>query len=520
MESKKNKSFRGKKLTRRDFLKTTAYVGAAATVPGMIHTSGKLSFAAKKTPKVLMTPDPRITPYQLQSGGAINVASTIYDWLFRLEGAEQKFTCSLAEFTENSPDMTQWTIKLREKVKFHHGTEFTADDLIFTVKVHRDKSTGSPLLTLFRHIEKVEKIDRYTVRFHLNRPDPDFLLIFLDKKAAMLAHDYDYKQFGNTKPSGTGAFKVVSYTPGQRMLLERNPNYFVQGLPKSDNLEIVFMADVQTQLMVLEAGQADIIRVLPFPQVPRYQQLGQVTLHRLPVSYHCPVAMRCDQPPFNDNRVRTAMKLVVDRKKMLDTVALGYGELANDDYVWSKNEWHNDIGIKERDIDKAKELLAQAGYSKGLDVEIFCQSNRPPGMDMVLTFQEMAKPAGINVQIRGVTTDIYYAKHFCKSTAEVTVWGHRENPLNLLNVNTRTGARINEGHYSNPEVDRLLDEAGSETDRVKRKESFKKLQILLSEDGPIVLPFFFNVFAATHKRLKGFQLTRNFINDFRAVEIV
>lgn len=152
-------------------------------------------------------------------------------------------------------------------------------------------------------------------------------------------------------------------------------------------------------------------------------------------------------------------------------------------------------------------------------MEIYCQSNRPPGMDVVLTYQEMAKPAGINVQIRGVTTDIFFAKYFTKVPCASTVWGHRENPLDLLAVGVKTGAAFNEGHYSNPDLDKMIDEAISEVDPVKRKGIFKRIQILLSEEGPAVLPFFFNVFAATRKGVEGFQMTRNWINDFRAVEI-
>lgn len=519
MKSKKGKNSHGKKVTRREFLKVTASLGAAATVPCVIQIFNRPSFAAGKTVRVLLTPDPKITPGTMTSGGAVNVASCIYDWLFRQEGQEQKFTNSLAESTQHSPDMTQWTFKLREKVKFHHGTEFTADDVIFTIKRLLDESVGSPLRMVFSHVNKIEKLGRYLVRFHLKSPDPDFLLKFLDKNAAILAQDYDYSKFGNTKPSGTGAFKVVQYTPGQRMVLERNPDYFVPGLPKSENLEIVFIQEVQTQVMTLASGQGDTIRALPFDFLMRYQNHPNLEIHRLSSAYFAPITVRCDEPPFNDNRVRQAMKLVVDRKRMLETVCLGYGEVANDDYVWSKNNWHNNIGLKDRDIDKAKELLAQAGYPKGIDLEIFCESNRPPCMDVVLTYQEMAKPAGINVQVRGVTSDIYYAKYFMKAPAVCDSWGHRE-PLDLLAVMVKTGAPWNHGRYSNPNLDKMIDEAMSEVDPIKRKEIFKRIQLLLSEEGPSIIPFFHNVFAATRKGVKGFQLTLNWINDYRAIEVL
>jgi peptide/nickel transport system substrate-binding protein len=522
MSKGKKKDSQAKKVTRREFIKTTACAGVAMTVPGIFNLLSKSAYAqsSKKTLRVVAIPHPKITPGQMTSGPAANVVGCIYDYLFRLEGKEQKFTYSLAESTEHSSDMTQWTFKLREKVKFHHGTEFTADDVIFTVNRYFDKTVASPMRAMFEHIDKIEKKDRYLVRFLLKRPDPDFLLKFLEYNTAMLAHDYDYNQFGNTKPSGTGAYKVVNMTPGQRVYMERNPDYFIRGFPKVDNLEFILIQEPQTQLMTVEAGQADIMTWVPFDFLSRSRQNPELTLQGLPTSFHAPISMRCDQPPFNDNRVRQAMKLVVDRKMMVQTTVAGYGEVANDDFIWPKSILYNDIGIKERNIDNAKELLSKAGYPKGLDVEIHCESNKPPVMDVVLTFQQMAKPAGINVQIVGVTTDIYYAKYWLKAPVTCTSWGHRENPLDLLIQTVKTGVPWNEGHYSNPDLDKMLADALVEVDLKKRKEIVKKIQLLLSEEGPSVVPFFYNLFAVTRKRVAGFQQTRNFVNDYRFVEIV
>ena len=515
----KKKGAKERGITRREFLKTTAVSGATVVTSSMIPSVVKRSHAASKTARMLLIPSPKITPGHMTAGNEGNVASLIYDWLFRLEGPEQKFVNSLAESTEHSKDMTKYTIKLREKVKFHHGTELTADDVVFTVNRWLDPNLGSPVKPMFSNLDKVETAGRYLVRFTLKKPDPDFLLKFLEYNAAILAHDYDYNQLGNTKPSGTGAFKVVSYSPGQRMLLERNPSYFIQGLPKLDNFEIITISDMQTQIMALEANQADIIRMIGIQYVSRYKSHPDINLQSLELAYHLPITMRCDQPPFNDNRVRQAMKLVVDRKKMLESVAYGYGVLANDNHVWPKNRWYADIGMKEQNIEQAKELLAKAGYPKGLDVEIYTSSNLPPSMENVITYQEMAKPAGINVSIRGFTRDIYEAKYWRNVNLCCTNWGHRENPIDLLSLALRSNAPWNEGHYVNPDLDKLIDDASMEIDSVKRRELFKKIEILLSEDGPSILPFFYNTFAAVRKNVTGFQLTRNWINDYRFVQV-
>ncbi len=498
-------------ISRRAALK----LGAAGA--GALAAFGAIPVRAKDAPiRVLLAPEPKIVPGQLRAGGSANVASCIYDWLFRLEGEDQKFTPSLAERAEHDGEFKTWTIALRPGVFFHNGTELSADDLIFTMNRHSDAAIGSPLKAVFTQIRTMEKVDKLTVRFALGQPDPDFLLKFLDKNAAILVHDYDYAGQGDAKPCGTGPFMVEEYVPSQYMRLKKNPRYFVAGLPKSDALEILFVSDPQTQMLSLEAGQGDIVRTLPFDLVAKYQKQAAISVQRLACGYFTPITMRCDQKPFDDVRVRRAMKLVVDRKQMLDNAAMGYGELANDDYVWPGFPYHAKLPVKPQDIAQAKRLLAEAGYPNGIDVEIVCESNRPPVRDVVLLYQQMAQAAGIRVKVKAVSSDIFYAQYFMKATVVCESWGHRE-ALDLLAVSVRTGATWNEGHYSNPELDRLIEEATAEGGLEKRRALFGRIQTILSEDGPAVIPFFHNVFAASRADVKGFLLTQNWINDYRFV---
>lgn len=519
MNGSENEKEKRNGLSRRQFIKGATAAGVLAATPGIFHLVSRKAYAAGKAARVLMIPDLNITPGLMASGNAGNVCSCIYDWLFRLEGPEQKFTPCLAESYERTPDARVWTIKLREGVKFHHGTPFTSDDVLFTVNRWLDPKIGSPMRSVFSALEKTEKVDSHVVRFHLSRPNLDFLLKFLDYNTAILAHDFDYAKSGNTMPSGTGPFKVVNHTPGQRMALAKNPDYFVPGLPKVDNLDFIFIKDKQTQMMTLESGQADVVRFIGFDELLRYKNSRKVDIVTLEMGYIAPISMRCDQPPFNDNRVREAMKLVVDRKAMVDSVCYGYGIPGNDSFIWPKNKWYTPTPLRERDVDKAKKLLADAGFAKGLDVNLYCASNHPPILDTVLTFQEMAKPAGINVQVRGSTRDIYLSKYWRKVPLMCTNWGPREDPLDLMRLCLKSGAPWNEGHYANPTLDKLLDAAGEETDVVRRKELFGKIDKLVSEEGPSIVAYFYNGFGAVRKGVKGFQLTRNWINDYRFLEV-
>ncbi len=240
------------------------------------------------------------------------------------------------------------------------------------------------------------------------------------------------------------------------------------------------------------------------------------------LGHHVPISMRTDIPPFNDNRVRTAMKLVVDRQKMLDTVTYGMGALGNDSPIGPFNPWYDDLGgIRQRDVAKAKALLAEAGYNdkNPLSVTLYCSSNTPPELDTALAFQDMAKDAGIQIEISTSPRDIYYAKHWLKETLTATLWGHREDVTQLLRLAYMTGGPWNEGHYSNPELDKNIKLATSTTDVAKRKEYFHNIQKILYDDGPAIIAFFQPYYAGASKRIKDFYLTRNWINDYRFMKL-
>ncbi|MBP6019174.1 MAG: ABC transporter substrate-binding protein [Burkholderiaceae bacterium] len=510
MHNEKKESHLLTPISRRGMLKLSALGLITAALPIYAHAQ------SAKPIRVLLAPDANIVPGQLRGGGSTNVASCLYDWLFRLEGEGQTFTNSLAEKTQHSDDFKTWDITLRKGVKFSNGTEATARDLVFTMARHQDDKIGSPLKDIFQHVSDITETDAQTVTFTLSRPDPDFLLKFLDKNAALLAHDYDYAANGNSKPCGTGPFDVEEYVPSQYMRLRKKANYFIPGLPKADTLEIMFIADQQTQLLSLESGQGDIIRTVPFDQLKRYESHSDLDLKSLPSAYFTPISMRTDRKPFDDPRVRLAMKLVVNRQQMLDNAAFGYGEIADDDYVWPGFRYYKKRPAKEQDIEGAKRLLAEAGYPDGIDVEIVCEANRPPVMDVVLLYQQMARAANIRVNIQAVSTDIFYAKHFMKATVVCASWGHRE-ALDLLSVSVQTDAVWNESRYSNAEVDKLITQASAEGELGKRQEIMGRIQEILSEDGAAIIPFFHNVFAATRKDVAGFQLTENWINDYRHV---
>ncbi len=208
----------------------------------------------------------------------------------------------------------------------------------------------------------------------------DFNLKFLEYNTPMLAHDYDNDKLGETKPSGTGAFQVETLVPKERVVFKANKSYWISGVPYIDKMEMLFIPDTETEIKMMESGQADVVTDISVDQYKRLNANPATTGMYIKLGHHVAISMRTDMPPFNNPKVRLAMKLVVDRQKMLDTVEFGMGVLGNDSPIAPFNPWYDDLGgVRQRDIEKAKALLAEAGYNdkNPLSVTLYCSSNNP-----------------------------------------------------------------------------------------------------------------------------------------------
>jgi len=230
--------------------------------------------------------------------------------------------------------------------------------------------------------------------------------------------------------------------------------------------------------------------------------------------------MRSDQPPFNDNRVRLALKYCIDpevMKKMAFSDLSGDVEVAETPVTSIYPEYIK-LPPRERDIEKAKALLADAGYPDGLDVDLYFGSNFSPNLQIALSLQEMARPAGIKIKLIGLPRDIYLSKYWLNVNFGITGWGNRVDPVTVFNLAYKTGAPWNESHYAKPQLDELIDGIASEIDPGKRKELYAELQELFYEEGPISI-LFKPLWHGLREKVEGYEESITFYGDWRFVEI-
>ncbi len=499
------------RISRRDFIRMASVLGiSAATSQVLLTACGPTSapptaeaeataaptLAPADTPKpsgpqaggtltVGMEPTCSPEPARINCNGDIGLTHAIYDPLVRSD-TEMIVKPALAESWEPADDLSTWTFHLRKGAKFHHGPECTASHVVSTMEYIKDPETASGGGGYLEGVTDIEAVDDYTVRFHMSKAIVDFPFMLTDHYFQIV--DLDYDGDWNTAPSGTGPFKLQEHTVGDNAVLVRNEEYWNAPLPYLDKLVMVFMSDSESRATALKAGQIDLCDGLQFDVAKALEGDGVEAIVQNTTGWDA-IHMHADKEPFGDVRVRQAFKAVVDREAFRKRVQKSIGDLGQDHIVSPMFPLFTDIGYPPRDIEKAKQLLADAGYPDGLEITVTGIGNQPRVMASMVVFQDMAKDAGIRVSVSGVPDALYWDKVF-DWPFSVTWWGHRSVPSMLLNQCFRSGVFANEGRWANAEFDKLLDESDAELDFDKRKAQYEQMERIMQEDGTAIIAYF------------------------------
>jgi peptide/nickel transport system substrate-binding protein len=422
----------------------------------------------------------------------------LYNRLVRLD-EQGRPTPDLATSWEADASATRWTFRLRQGVRFHDGTPFTAADVLYTTRYVMDpalESPGAAVLDII-DVEQLQAPDDATVIFTLKQPHADFPLLLLHYSMYIIPSDSGATI--NTSGIGTGPFKLQQFNAEGTTIVVANDAYW-DGAPGLAAVEMVGIADAQARTAALLADQIDYNDIAP-ETAALVSQNANYVLNALPSGGWLVMVMRTDQEPFTDPRVRLAMKLVVDRAAMVKTVLSGFGQPASDHPVWPGDQYYLPIE-RGADVPRARQLLAEAGHADGLTVTLYTSSIDSYMIPMCVAYQQMAAAAGITVMLQqesadGYWNDIWMQVPFCCSS-----WGERQADQ-VLNEVYRSGASWNETFWQNADFDGLLDQARRELDFERRKGLYQQAQQLLADDGGAIIPFFTNDLSAAHRRVKG-----------------
>ena len=420
-------------------------------------------------------------------------------------------TRSIAESWEADEEAKLWTFYLRQNVVFHDGKEMTAGDVKFTFDRLRDPEVGAATVGLYENIVDITTPDDFTVVFELANPNPDFLYDLFDYHAVIV--DADNADFASNW-NGTGPFMIKDYFPEDRIVLERNPNYWMTDaegypLPYLDGIEIIFLADSSAQIEALRGNQIDYLIYLPTEFIPMLETDPAIQVLQAPSNTSYVLRMRSDEGPASDVRVRQALKAGTDRAAILDGAVDGLGTTARDTPIGpAYGDFYLDVPEPVRDVEKAKALLAEAGYGDGLDIVITTQESSPVPAIATIWKEQMAE-IGVNVEIQLVPSDVYYGADnmWLEVPFGITDWGARPSPQPYLDLAYVTGAQWNESHWSDPELDELAALAAKEMDHEERVRLYHQIQEIFMERGPVIIPFFINNLWGASTELQGLEPT-------------
>lgn len=515
-----------KRLSRRTLLKGSLAAGTLVGMYGLVGCApvqpasqsgaavgGTTDQAASASPatiriahNLLLQGKESLDPQVRASFRAIN--DLLYDRLTRYSGAG--LIGQLATSWESNETATEWTFTLREGVTFHDGTPFTAQDVVYSYQRvgNPELRSSLALFTGVIDLEKIEAVDDLTVRFPLKKPYADFPLV---GPAGIPIIANGSAESILTTGNGTGAFKLEAFAPEGTTVLVANDSYWGEQA-KLARMELMPIADGDARVNALLAGQIDFANVISRTQAtlieanPNY--VFEVATGPLSFSYY--LVMNTNTAPFDDVRVRKAMKLVVDRKFMLQTTVQGDGLIAYDHLIYPGDP----LALKEEppfDVEKAKALLAEAGYADGLEVTLYTSSGRDLFLPIAVTYKEMAAAAGINVTIKDHPIDSYFSEIYKQKPFFLSFGASPAAPI-TLDMAYRPDGPFNESGWNNKEAVRLLDEAFAQLDEDKRKSLYQDVQRLAQQEGGEIVPFFAGVGRAYHKFVKGLDSRNPFVD--------
>ncbi len=526
------------KLSRREFLRYSTLVGLSATAA--------FGMAGLASPRKLLAAQ------IIHRGGTLKVSSPIqkvthpaqFSWVAPSQQLRQvaeylTWTDSnnitrpyLLENWEASEDLKTWTLNLRQGVKFNNRDEFTADDVLFTMNQWLDKDVGSSLLGMvgdYLDPTGIEKTSNHQVVLHLKRAEiavPEHLFHY----PALILNHRTFEGDFIKRPHGTGPYTLEMYREGERCVVKRREDYWQMGadqnpLPYMDSIEFIDMgAEMAAQISAIRAGEIDTIDLSDAGGTDVYQALKDdpdINIQPATTSQARVLRMRADLKPWTDNRVRKALKLCQHREKILALAYFGQGIQGQDFHVYPKHPEYCKKDTLQYDTEKAKELLKEAGYPDGLDVNLAVGSEWTDVVRFAEVLKQDAAPAGFRINIRTMPNSQYWEK-WTEVDLGITPWTHRPlgtMVLNLAFTADDTGKPVawNETRWVDEEFSKLLNQANGTLDVDERRKIFCKLEDIQMERGSIGIPYWRNVWMVTRSRVENVESHPNLYMLFNTV---
>ena len=415
-----------------------------------------------------------LDPHNVTTAGTREVLFNLYEGVVKATKGGDVEPAVASEYTI-SEDATSILFTIREGVKFWDGTGVTAEDIIYSIERFAGIQGEGSAFSIFKNIEKVGDNQ---VRVNLTEGSAEFIY---QLTCAIIPAGYD----GEGAPQGTGPFKFVENNPGESFIVEKNTNYWKEGFPYLDKVTFKIIADTKTAILQMNAGTVDIFQYLTSDQAVTVDS-SKFNIEVGNVNYVQAMFLNNARAPFDNVLVRQALYYAVDRQLISDMLFDGKSHIIGTNMIPAASTYYNEATetTYTYDVEKAKELLKEAGYENGFEFTMTVPNNYTPHEGAAQIIADCLEKIGVTAKIELVEFNTWLSDCYIGRDYDATVVAVDGTlaPSSFFAKNVSTASN-NFTNYNNPEFDALYGEALAELDSEKKIADYKELQQILADDA-------------------------------------
>ncbi len=498
------------RLSRREFLGRAAALGVTATFANTMlsnaaRAAGPVKGGILKAGLVGGESTNSLDPATFASQVPYSFGRSWGELLLELK-SDGTLENRIAEEFGSSADAKTWTFKIRKDVEFHDGKTVTAEDVIATLERHSNEESKSGALGIVKGIDTM-KADGGNVVITLKEANADLPYLMADYHLIIQPNG------GKDKPDAgisAGPHKVSVNEPGVRHGGERFANYWnPDNYGFADQIEIIVINDATARTAALQSGQVHIINRVEPKIVGLIKNVPGVTIRNVSGAGHYVFIMHANTAPFDNNDLRMALKLAMDRQEMVDKILLGYGSVGNDFPINAAYPLFPE-GIEQRvyDPEQAASYYKKSGHSGPVLLRT-SEVAFPGAVDAAQLYQQQAAKAGITIEVKREPGDGYWSEVWNKQPFSTSYWGGRPVQDQMYSTAYLSTADWNDTRFLRPDFDKIIITARAELDEAKRKDLYRQAAMMVRDEGGLILPMFNDFIDATGAKVGGWEEHRS-----------
>lgn len=492
------------RINRRDFLKVMGALGFSAMAANELLTASTvLAGTPVKGGTAIMAnnihgPDDQMDPIVFTSGIDYQRGICTYNGLIQILD-DMSLHPELAEEWSANSNATEFTFKIRKGVRFHDGSKFSADDVVWSMNRHLGKDSVSVAKAFFANVTEWKKVDQYTVKAMLSSPDSDLPIKLGEKQCKVVQKDtVDF-----TKGNGTGPFRLVSFEPGVKSLHTRNEDYWREGA-NFDSIELTAITDPIARVSALIAGNVDLISSVDAKAVKLIDKSAGVHVSSVPSGQYGGICcLKNTLPGYSDDFVM-GLRYIQDRERIVRKIIKGHGVVGNDHPISIAYgaDHCSELAQRQYDPDKAKWHLKRAHISSA---EVVVAPVQVGIEDTCLLMQNNLRKIGFDLRVKKVPSDGYWGAVWMKEPLNVVSWNMRPTANAMMGIQFAPGGAWNDTFWNNKRFGKLLKMSLAETNAAKRHEMHCEMQTLVHNGSGMVIPYHVNMLDGVSDKIHGIK---------------